>query len=270
MRENEEKPLYEHIEELLTRLRRILIASILFIIFLFISPSNLSPEYSYTPLIFGLMRKLQEYLLDFRGNSVVHPLAKLLNVSGTEVVLIAYGWFDTVIGGIYLASLLAILVIGPYAILEVYRFIEPGLYPHEKGVVRKYLAVIYLLFVLGVLYSLVVLLPIMFAVMVWLTRAGGAKPIFSIENFFYTILLGSVSTGIFFMFPLAILTLVKINLVSVESLQRNWKIVILATFVVTAAITPDPTPLSMLALSLPFTGLYTLTLIAARRMRKDM
>ncbi len=257
--EGEEKPLTEHLVELLETLRKIIIYNIVFILLLFMVPSSPNFLQGYTPLIFSLMQRVQRDMLDFNTNPVARPIARVLGVKGGDVILIANGWFDSLIGALYLAALIAVVVMGPVTVYLVYKYVEPGLYEHEKRAAKKYLVAIFALFLSGVVYAYYVIMPIMFAVAVWLTVIGGAKPIFSIEDFYNTILVGCLSTGVIFMLPLFLLFLARLGFITSDALKKNWRLVTFATFAVTAAITPDPTPISMLALSLPFVGLYSLS-----------
>ncbi len=265
---DEEKPLSEHVVELLETLRKILVYNVVFMLLLFMLPSSPDLARGYTPLIFSLMRRVQDDMLSFHANPVAAPIARVLGVNGSEVILIANGWFDSLVGAIYLAALIAVVVMGPVTVYLAYRYVEPGLYEHEKRAVKRYLAAIFGLFIAGVVYAYYVIMPIMFAVAVWLTVIGGAKPIFSIQDFYDTILVGCVSTGVMFMLPLFMLLLAKLGFISSDTLKRNWRLVTFATFAVTAAVTPDPTPVSMLALSVPFIALYTASVWLVERVEK--
>ncbi|MCC5998463.1 MAG: twin-arginine translocase subunit TatC, partial [Thermofilum sp.] len=150
----------------------------------------------------------------------------------------------------------------------VYRFVEPGLYSHEKRIVKRYMVFALALFVSGVIYGYTVVMPIIFSVAVWLATLGGASLFFSIQEFYENILLGSLSTGVFFMFPLVILILNKIGIVSYETLNKNWRYIVFIGYVFLALVTPDPTPFSDLALGIPFIGLYFLSMWLVKRSEK--
>lgn len=267
--EFEEKSLQEHVFELLETVRKILIYNIVFIIALFLIPSSPNFLEKYQPLIFRLMEITQQQILGFESNQITAPIARFLGVNSSDIILIAHGWFDSIVAALYLAALIAIIVMGPVTVFFLYKFIEPGLYPHEKKVVKKYVVVIFLLFTSGVIYAYFVIMPLMFVISVWLTILGGAKPIFSLENFFNTVFLGCVSTGILFMIPLFIMLLAKIGFVTSETLQKNWRLVIFSVFAFTAIITPDPTPISMIALSVPFVVLYSISVYLVKRIERS-
>jgi len=254
-----EKPLMEHVYDLLETLRRILIAVIAFMIVVLFAPTPwLLP--GYQPVAFYLMNLTNSYILSFEKNPFARPLATLFGVNSERVILIAHGWFDSLNAAVLLTSLLAVAVLSPYIAYEVYRFVEPGLYPHEKRVVKRYMALGLGLFLAGLAYGYFVVMPIAFVVGVWLATLGGAATLFSIRDFYGNILLGCLATGVFFTFPIAVLTLSRIGVVSYETLSRHWRYVVFATFAVLVAVTPDPTPFSAMALGAPFVALYFLSM----------
>ena len=121
------------------------------------------------------------------------------------------------------------------------------------------------LFVLGALYAYLFLLPLTFLIMTWLCVAGGAEPIFSVSSFFHTVFIGVPFTGAFFTTPVALVGLVEAGLIEPKVLREKWRYVVLGIFALTAVVTPDPTPVTMTLLSVPFVALYLLTIALAER-----
>lgn len=259
-----EKPLLEHVTDLLETIRRILIYIISFLALVIVLPAPWLLPRAYYPLIFALMNTTNHYMLDYHHNLFSKPFALLFGLN-SSVVLISHGWFDSLTAALLLATLLSVTVLSPVIALEIYRFVEPGLYRHEREVVRRYMALALSLFIMGVLYGYFVVMPIVFTVAVWLATLGGASLYFSILDFYEDILLGSLSTGVFFMFPLAVLALNKMGIVTYETLNKNWRYIVFAGYVFLALVTPDPTPFSDLALGIPFVGLYFLSMWLVKR-----
>jgi len=260
-----EKPLLEHVYELLETLRKILVLHVAFILALLMAPAPNELPRSYDPILFYAMNLTKGYMLDFEHNIFAYPFAKLFGVSGAKVTLIAHGWFDSLTAAIYLAALITIAVLSPVTTVLVYRYVEPGLYSHERRIVKKYMYMALGLFLSGVVYGYFVVMPIIFATAVWLSTLGGASLFFSIEEFYNDIFIGSIATGVFFMFPLAILTLHKIGVVNYETLNKNWRYIVFAGYTILALITPDPTPFSDLAMGIPFVALYFLSMWLVKR-----
>ncbi|MHB9302249.1 twin-arginine translocase subunit TatC [Thermofilum pendens] len=265
-----EKPLLDHVYDFLETLRRILIEFIAFLILLIFLPAPWMLPRSYYPLVFALMNATNHYMLDFNDNPFSGPFARLFGVNGSRVVLISHGWFDSLTAALLLSVVIAAGVLSPLIAYEVYRFVEPGLYSHEKRVVKRYTVFALSLFVAGLLYGYFVVMPIVFSVAVWLATLGGASLFFSIQEFYQNIMLGTLATGVFFMFPLVVLALHKIGVVTYETLRGNWRYVVFAVFAFLVMVTPDPTFFSDLVLGAPFVALYFLSMwLVKREERKE-
>ena len=264
-----EKPLLDHVTDLLEMVRRILIYIFSFLILLLFLPVPWLLPKTYHPFLFYCMDLTNHYMLNFDGNIFSRSFATMFGVNGSTVVLISHGWFDSLAAATLLDILMAITVLSPVIAWEVYRFIEPGLYSHEKRIVKRYMFFALALFISGVIYGYTVVMPIVFAVAVWLATLGGASLFFSIQNFYQNILIGSLATGVFFMFPLGILALNKAGIVSYEMLHNNWRYIVFAIFVIFTMITPDPTIISDIVLGLPFIVLYFFTMWLVKRSEKS-
>jgi len=256
---DEEKPLLDHVVELLTRLRRGVVAFIAVLGLQYLIPTR-----ELRPLAFEAMRAVEHYLLEFSANPFKH-LADRLGVGDVRVRVIAGGIFDTALASLYLASTVSLLATLPYTLYEIYVFMKPGLYPRERRIVKKYLVLFTLLFTVGCCYAYLILAPVTLIVMVWLTAMGGAEPILTVSDLFYTLLLIVISTGTAFSIPLLLVIPAKLGLITYEALKSRWRYVVLAILVVTAVITPDPTPISMLLLSIPLLLDYLVALALVKR-----
>lgn len=262
-----EKPFLEHVYDLLETLRKMLIYSLAFILALYVAPSPLQLP-GYSPLIFDLMARTNTYMLDFNTSAFARPFIILFGLSGKRAILISHGWFDGLTASLLLAGLLAVVALSPLHAYLIYRFVEPALYPHEKRVVKRYMVFSLVLFLLGSAYGYLVVMPIVFAVGAGLATLGGAELLFSIQEFYQNLFLGVISTGLFFMFPLAVLTLHKMGIASSETLRKHWRYVVFAVFATLAFITPDPTLVTDLVLGVPFVALYFLSIWLVKRSEK--
>ena len=269
---DEERPLIEHVIELVERLRISLYALICSIVLVYILPSGVfrilkidSP--AAQPLVFYLMNSIRNYMLDFSKPNLT-SLSRILGVKDKlNVKLIASGMFDSFIASFHVSLIVALFTAVPIVVYEMYKYVEPALYSHEKRVIKKYLVASYVLFGAGALYAYVFLLPLTFYIMAWLAVISGAEPVFTISSFFETVLVGIILTGIFFMFPLFFIGLVSIGLVKADVLRKKWRYVVLAMAIITAVITPDPTPITMTLLLFPFIVLYFMTIAVAEKVQ---
>ncbi|MEZ0346642.1 MAG: twin-arginine translocase subunit TatC [Infirmifilum sp.] len=259
MTETREKPLMEHAYELLETIRKILILWVSIILFLLVFPTpHLLPE--YIPVTFYLMNITKQFMFSYEKHPILSSLYNALRVNSSNIMLISHGWFDSLTAALIMAALTAIVFSMPITLYLVYKFLEPGLHPHEKRNVKKLFASIAILFMLGFAYGFLIVLPLTFLVALWITQLVGAAPLFSIKDFYQNVFIGSLAVGVFFMMPLAVLTLGKIGMLTYEMLRKNWQYVFFFTLAFLVVITPDPTPTSAIALGVPFLGLYFLSM----------
>ena len=249
MSDEAEETLWVHFEELSTRFRRVVFAIVASSMIVMSVPADVSNVFrldfsEYTLLVSRIIEVLQ------------------VNLLPEGVTLIAFNWLDSFY--IYMAVSFAagFLICLPYTAYQTYSFLAPAIYEHEKKRLLTFVTVFITLFALGVLYAYYVLLPVTFTVLYRFIYQTNVIPFYSVKDFFNMILFGLFGSGIFYTFPLIIYFLVIIDLVELDSLRgiRRQLFVVLA--IVTAILTPDPTPVSMLLMTVPFYLIYEATLLA--------
>ncbi|MDK2384913.1 MAG: twin-arginine translocase subunit TatC, partial [Candidatus Korarchaeota archaeon] len=144
----EEKPLLQHLEELVYRLRRILLAVGVAAIVLSAIPIETQ---SYTPLITVFPSMLLSHLVprevSFLGAHYNITLCQFKPFSGFDIL-------------IKTAVLLGVLGASPIIVHEIYAYIAPALYPHEARALRRLSVAGLLLFLLGVLVAYFLVIPV--------------------------------------------------------------------------------------------------------------
>ena len=251
---DDEQPIWEHLDELAKRLRRILFFVAAATILLASLPSDLGRlaklDFSnYRPMISAVIEIIQNRLLP------------------DEVNLIAFTWLDTFYIYIIVAVALGTLVSLPVIAHEIYQFIRPALFPTERKSVFGFVSVFTMLFVMGAIYAYFILLPTTFRVLLRFVQQTRIAPLFSVRDFFNIVAFGLLGSGVFYTFPLMIFILVKFDLMEVQTLRENRKQIFVGLLIVTAVLTPDPTPLSMILMVIPFYLLYELTIQIVGRMK---
>lgn len=251
---DDEQPIWEHLDELAKRLRRILFSVAVATILLASLPSDLGRlaklDFSnYRPMISAVIEIIQNRLLP------------------DEVNLIAFTWLDTFYIYIVVAVALGTLVSLPVIAHEIYQFIRPALFPAERKSVFGFVSVFTMLFVMGAIYAYLILLPTTFRVLLRFVQQTRIAPLFSVRDFFNIVAFGLLGSGLFYTFPLMIFMLVKFDLMEVQTLRDNRKQIFVGLLIVTAVLTPDPTPLSMILMVIPFYLLYELTIQIVGRMK---
>jgi sec-independent protein translocase protein TatC len=161
-----------------------------------------------------------------------------------------------------------IFVAAPFILWEVWAFIAPGLYRHEKLWAIPFIGMGSFFFTAGALFGHYALFPLTFKFL-W----GFAGPdmrflprIGEYWSFYSWFLLG---LGAVFQVPVVIFVLSRIGLVSAGMLIKGWKWAILLSFVMAAIITPTGDAVTMTALAGPMVGLYLLGVLIARIFGRD-
>lgn len=163
-----------------------------------------------------------------------------------------------------LGLFLALAATFPWNFWQLWRFVAPGLYAHERRAVWKWLGAGTVLFLAGAGFAILGIFPM---VMKFSASFGGdgLQPMLGIGGFVSLAGYMALAFGVMFQFPLLILILTRAGLVSVETLRRGRPIVLIAILVLAAVLTP-PDLLSQILLAAPTYLLFEIALwIAARR-----
>ena len=161
----------------------------------------------------------------------------------------------------------ALLLALPYVLYQVWAFVAPGLYSHEKRLVLPLVVSSTILFFIGVAFCYFIVIPgLSKFIQAFAPTAITAAP--DIEQYFGFVLTLFLVFGIAFEVPIAVIVLVRIGLVSIDKLKQWRGYFIVASFVIAAVVTP-PDVISQLALAIPMCILYEIGIIAARLMMKD-
>jgi len=157
----------------------------------------------------------------------------------------------------------------PLLLFQVWKFVAPGLYEHERKYSYPFLIISTVLFLIGGLFAYLVILPI---TLHFLIAQGGElwTPNITLSNYLSFCMRLLLAAGLIFEFPVLMYFLAKIGIVTPEFLVKNRKYAILAAFVISAVLTP-PDIFSQILLAVPLFLLFELSIFVARRVaaRKD-
>jgi sec-independent protein translocase protein TatC len=161
-----------------------------------------------------------------------------------------------------MAFFVGIFVAAPYVLLQVWLFVAPGLYPHEKAYALPFIAAGSLFFLGGAAFGHFFLFPLTFRFMVGFGGPGMKflPKVGEYYTFYSWFLLG---LGVVFQLPVVIFVLSRIGLVTPRFLLRKFKYAILIAFAVSAIITPTPDVVTQSLLALPMLALYLLGVAVA-------
>ena len=165
--------------------------------------------------------------------------------------------------GIYVGVVLA----APFVLYQVWLFIAPGLYKHERRAVTTFIVASLFLFLAGISFGYFVMLPYMLNFLIGFQ--GPFRPLISINEYFDFILIVLLGLGIIFELPVLIFFLALFNIVTPQFLWKNLRYAILIIAVVAAIVTPTPDATTMLVFMAPMVALYFIGIgVAALVVRK--
>lgn len=161
----------------------------------------------------------------------------------------------------------AIFFAMPVILFELWKFVAPGLYEHEKRYTLPFVFFSTLLFLIGGAFAYFLVLPV--AIKFLLHFASDLiQPMISIGNYFTFAIKLILAFGVVFQFPSVIIFFNKVGILGVETLTKNRKYAILGTFSLAAILTP-PDIFSQLLMAAPLIILYELSILAIRIFGKN-
>ena len=199
------------------------------------------------------------------------PLADILREQGGRMIFTAL--HEAFFTQIKVAFFTALFVSFPIILLQVWRFVAPGLYRSEKQAFMPFLVATPLLFFLGGAMVYYLVIPLAWDFFLSFQIAGGDQSL-SIEveprisEYLSLVMRLIFAFGLSFELPVVLLLMAKAGLVTANGLARNRKYAVLIAFVSAAILTP-PDVISQVMLAVPIIFLYELSIIAARLLVKQ-
>lgn len=160
------------------------------------------------------------------------------------------------------AMMVAFLIALPYVLYQVWAFVAPGLYAHEKRLALPLVAASVLLFFVGMAFAYFLVFPTVFGFMSKIAPEGVAW-MTDIEKYLSFVMTTFMAFGVTFEVPVVVVVLVRMGVVSIATLREWRSYVIVGAFIVAAIFTP-PDVISQLMMAIPLCLLYELGIFMAR------
>jgi sec-independent protein translocase protein TatC len=187
------------------------------------------------------------------------PLLKALPAGSTMIATDVTGTFFV---PLKLTLMVAFLVALPYVLYQMWAFVAPGLYQHEKRLALPVIISSVLFFAVGMAFAYYIVFPVAFGFFAGYTPVG-VQMMTDIDKYLSFVLTMFIAFGITFEVPVVVVVLVKLGVVDLAKLRAIRGYVIVGAFVVGAIFAP-PDVLSQVMLAVPLWLLYELGLLAAR------
>ena len=160
------------------------------------------------------------------------------------------------------ATLVGIVASLPYTLYQAWAFVAPGLYEHERRFIGPLIVASTALFLMGMSFAYFFVFPVLFG-FVATSAPQGVSVMTDIGSYLDFVTTMFVSFGVAFEVPIAVLLLVKFNLVKVSALKEARSYVIVGAFIIGAILTP-PDVISQVMLAVPLWLLYEAGVLVAQ------
>ena len=230
--------------------------------------SRLIHSFIFLFVFFILCYFFAEYLYGF----LVEPYAQAVKNDGTQRRLIFTALQETFLTYIKVAFFAAFFVTSPFILMQVWKFIAPGLYDHEKSAIIPYMVVTPILFFLGgaLVYYLIMPLAIKFFISFESSGLITNLPIqleAKVNEYLSLIMKLIFAFGLSFQLPVVLSLLARVGVVDSEFLKKRRKYVVVIIFTAAAILTP-PDPVTQIGLAIPLLILYELSIFSVSLIEK--
>jgi sec-independent protein translocase protein TatC len=187
------------------------------------------------------------------------PLLKMMPTGGSLIFTSVAEAFFTYMKVAFIAGL---ILASPFVLYQVWAFVAPGLYRHEKKYVIPFVLAGSFFFAIGILFAYYVALPVGFKFLLGFAT-DFIKPMPSMKEYLSFSMKFLLAFGLIFEFPVVLVLLARIGVIDAKTLARQRKYAILLIFIFAAILTP-PDIISQVILALPMIGLYELSILLSR------
>ena len=199
---------------------------------------------------------------------LVEPYANAVKNDQSPRRLIFTALHETFITYIKVAFFAAIFLGSPVLLIQIYKFIAPGLYKNEKKAILPYLVSTPILFLLGglLVYYLVMPLAIKFFLSFETLGTHTSLPIqleAKVNEYLSLVMRLIFAFGISFQLPILLNLLARVGIVNSNYLKTRRRYVIVIIFAIAAILTP-PDPITQVGLAIPLLLLYELSIFTVK------
>ena len=203
---------------------------------------------------------------------LVEPFAIAVQNDGSERRLIFTALQETFLTYLKVSFFAAFFVTCPFILMQIWKFIAPGLYKHEKIAILPYLILTPILFFLGgmLVYYLIMPLAIKFFLSFESTGMSTNLPIqleAKVNEYLSLIMKLIFAFGISFQLPVVLSLLARVGIVDSQFLKKRRKYVVVIIFATAALLTP-PDPITQIGLAIPLLILYELSIFSVKFIEK--
>jgi sec-independent protein translocase protein TatC len=248
----------DHLEEL----RWHLIRSVLAIVIL-ASIAFLAKDFIFNVLIFGPKQA------DFPTYKILCKIAQFIGFKDSFCFTeLPFRIQSRTMGGQFSAHIWTSITAGfivafPYVLLEIWKFISPGLRLKERNSAKGFIFIASLLFFIGVLFGYYVVTPLSINFLGTYQVSGQVHNDFDLSSYISLVRASVIASGLIFELPILIYILTKVGVVTPNMLKKYRKISLVLVLILSAIITP-PDIASQVIVSVPIVILYEISIFISK------
>ncbi len=257
--------LLEHLEELRSRLLKVIISVMAVTIITFgfgikkLTFEGFSLFFIY-PELFTSKNNITSQVFTLVKNDLLPK--------GIDLIVTTPG--EAVISLIYISIFLGVLFSMPLIVYEMNAFISPGLYPNEKKLISKLIIPSTLLFLGGCAFAYVSVIPFCLSFLYLYAAGLQAITYITIDSFVSFVVLFMIGFGVAFQLPIIMISLSSVELVQPKFWLDNAKYAFVVLAIFGAIITPDGSGVTMWFVTLPMIGLYFGGYLVSKRYKLNL
>ncbi|RTR29438.1 twin-arginine translocase subunit TatC [Deinococcus radiophilus] len=191
------------------------------------------------------------------------PLNASAQVQAGEVVLISTTLTGQFMAALNLSFWAGMAIALPLILTQVWAFIAPGLYAHERRWAVPFILGAGVAFAAGVAFGYTFVLPAMIRFFLDFL-AGQVQAMPDVAQYIGMVVTFLVAFGLSFELPILAVLLTRIGLINHHLLRRGWRVALVGILILAALITPTPDPGTMLLVAGPLYVLYELSIVLSR------
>lgn len=169
-----------------------------------------------------------------------------------------------------LSLVAGLIIVTPYILWELWRFIKPGLTEKEIKYSRGGVYITSLLFLTGVFFSYFVVAPLMINFLGGYEVSSSVSNQISLTSYVSSITWMTLLIGLLFELPVLIIFLTRVGIITPERLKKSRKYIIVLILLIAGIITPSPDIFSQLIVAVPIYSLFELSITLSGRIHKKI
>jgi len=187
---------------------------------------------------------------------IKRPHVAAMTTFGFDPALAYRSYFEPLVAQVKMCVVVAAALTAPLIIYQIWAFVAPGLFSHERRKAERLGAACVLCFAAGIGFGYFVFVPIALRYMVGLAGPG-TTPVLMIGDYLGLFVLLTFAVGVAFQTPVVICYLIRWGIIAASDVRSGRRFFILAAFVIGAVLTP-PDPLTQVMMAVTLIALYDL------------